>query len=111
MTESNLADYLGCEFHMNRDKTIGWLGQPSLRSLEKIFSEEAMKHRLGLIPGTPRLITMRVIDEEDKLPAEEHATYQSGVGNLLYLIKHSRPELCNAVRELLKTMIDLLVST
>ena len=23
-TEDNLADYLGCEFHMNKDKTIGW---------------------------------------------------------------------------------------
>ena len=23
-TENNLVDYLGCEFHMNRDKTNGW---------------------------------------------------------------------------------------
>ena len=75
-TENNLTDYLGCEFHMNRDKTKGWLGQPSIiRSLEKKFGEEAMKHRLGLTPGTPRFIAMRVTDEEDKLPAKEHATY------------------------------------
>ena len=47
---------------------------------------------------------MRVTDEEDKLPAKEHATYKSGVGTLLYLTKHSRPHLCNAVRELSKTM-------
>ena len=48
-TENNLTDYLGCEFHMNRDKTKGWLGQPSIiRSLEKTFGEEAMKHRLVL---------------------------------------------------------------
>ena len=34
--EKNVADYLGCEFHMNQDKTIGWLGEPSIiRSLEK----------------------------------------------------------------------------
>ena len=25
-TENNLADYLGCEFHMNKDKTKGWIG-------------------------------------------------------------------------------------
>ena len=24
-TEINLTDYLGCEFHMNKDKTKGWL--------------------------------------------------------------------------------------
>ena len=29
-------DYLGCEFHMNKERTTGWLGQPSIiKSLEK----------------------------------------------------------------------------
>ena len=63
-----------------------------------------MKHRLGQTPGTPTFIVMRVADEEDKLPAKEHATYRSVVGTLSYLTKHSRPDLCNAVRELSKTM-------
>ena len=71
---------------MNKDITKGWLGQPLIiRILEKKFSMEAMKHRLGLTPGTPRFIAMGVTDEEDKLPAKEHATYRSGVGTLLYL--------------------------
>ena len=35
---------------------------------------------------------------------EEHETYRSGVGTLLYLTRHSRPDICNAVRELSKTM-------
>ena len=70
-TENNLTDYLGCEFHMSRDKIKGWLVQPSIiRSLEKKFSEEAMKDRLGLTPETPRFIAMRGIDQEDKLPAK-----------------------------------------
>ena len=90
---------------MNKAKTKGWLGQPSIiRSLEKKFGEEAMKHRLGLTPGTPRFIAMRVADEKDKLPAKEHAAYRGGVGTLLYLTKHCRPDLCNAVRELSNTM-------
>ena len=63
-----------------------------------------MNHRLGLTPGTPRFIAMRVADEEDKLPAKEHATYRSGVGTLLCPTKHSRPDHCNAVRELSITM-------
>ena len=37
--EKNLADYLGCEFHLNQDKTKGWLGQTSIiRSLKKVWS-------------------------------------------------------------------------
>ena len=35
---------------------------------------------------------------------EEHETYRSGVGTLLYLTKHSRPDIYSPVRELLKTM-------
>ena len=31
---------------------------------------------------------------------EEHETYRRGVGTLLYLTKHSRPDICNPVREL-----------
>ena len=35
---------------------------------------------------------------------EEHVTNMSGVGTLHYLTKHSRPDICNPVRELSKTM-------
>ena len=43
--QHNLADYLGCEFFMNEEKTKGWLGQPSIiKSLEQKFGERAMKN-------------------------------------------------------------------
>ena len=38
--QHNLTDYLGCEFHMNKERTKGWLGQPSIiKSLEQKFGE------------------------------------------------------------------------
>ena len=40
----------------------------------------------------------------DKVSPEEHETYRSGVGTLLYLTKHNRPDICNPVRELSKIM-------
>ena len=42
--------------------------------------------------------------EENKLSKEKQTRYQSGAGTLLYLVKHSRPDLSNAVRELTKGM-------
>ena len=33
-----------------------------------------------------------------------HKRYQSGVGSLLYIVMHSRPDLSNCVRELSKSM-------
>ena len=63
-----------------------------------------MKERLSLTPGTPRFTVRRLENYEDKVNTEDHETYRSGVGTLLYLTKHSRPDICDPVRELLKTM-------
>ena len=57
-----------------------------------------------MTPGTPRFIARRLENEEDKLTAEDHGTYRSGVGTLLYLTKHSRPDISNPERELSNTM-------
>ena len=103
--QPNLADYLGFEFHMNKEKTREWLGQPSrIKSLEQQFGERAMRERLSLTPGAPRFIARRLENPEDKVSPEEHETYRSGLGTLLYLTKHSRPDICNPVRELSKPM-------
>ena len=96
---------MGCEFHMNKVETRGWLGQPSIiKSLEQRFGKRAMKKRLSLTPGTPRFTARRLENPEDKVAPREHETYRSGVGTLKYLTKHSRPDICNPVRELSKTM-------
>ena len=79
--QHNPTDYLGCEFHMNKEKTRGWLGQPSIiKSLEQKFGERAMKERQSLTPGTPRFTARRLENPEDKMSPEEHETYRSGVG-------------------------------
>ena len=63
-----------------------------------------MKERLSLTPGTPRFTARRLENLEHKVNSEDHETYRSGVGTLLYLTKHSRPDICNPVRELFQTM-------
>ena len=93
--QHNLADYLGCEFHMNKE---------IIKSLEQKFGERAMKERLSLTPGTPGFTARRIENSEDKVNPQDHEIYRSGVGTLLYLTKHSRPDICNPVRELSKTM-------
>ena len=103
--QHNLVDYLGCEFHMKKEKTRGWLGQPStIKNLEQKFGERAMKERLSMTPGTPRFTARKLENEEDKVNANDHEICRRGVGTLLYLMKHSRPDISNPVRELSKTM-------
>ena len=69
----NLVDYLSCELQMNKDKTKGWLGQPSIiKSLEQKFGKRAMKERLSITPGTPRFTARRFENEEDKVNTKDH---------------------------------------
>ena len=84
--QHNLADYLGCEFHMNKERTRGRLGQPSIiKTPEQKFGERAMKERFSLTPGTPRFTARRLENLEDKVNPEDHETYRSGVETLLYM--------------------------
>ena len=46
----------------------------------------------------------RPTDEETLLSNEKQGTYRSGVGLLLYLVKLSRPDICNPVHKLSKMM-------
>jgi hypothetical protein len=55
-------------------------------------------------PGTPNLNMMRNTDDKLALPKEKQSLYRSGVGMLLYLVKYSRPDIANAVRELSKVL-------
>ena len=47
---------------------------------------------------------MRPKETEPKLKEELQKKYRSGVGTLLYLVKHSRPDIANSVREHAKVM-------
>ena len=47
---------------------------------------------------------IRCSEEEESVTEEEQKEFRSGVGSLLYLLKHSRPDLSNSVRELSKVM-------
>ena len=59
--------------------------------------------KIGSDTWISRFTARRLENLEDKVSPEEHETYRSGVGTLLYLTKHSRLDICNPVRELSKT--------
>jgi hypothetical protein len=53
-------------------------------------------------PAGPKTTIMRPDPGDDLITVMNQTVYRSGVGMLLYLVKHSRPEISNAVRELSK---------
>jgi hypothetical protein len=53
-------------------------------------------------PAAPKTVIMRPKPDDPKISNEAQTKFRSGVGMLLYLVKHSRPDINNAVRELSK---------
>ena len=74
-----------------------------INSLEKQFGARAAKKKMTITPGTLGLIGEKV-DDISKVDEKTQPTYKSGAGTLLYLTKHSRPDITNPVRELSKSM-------
>ena len=101
---TSLEEYLGVQIVQSDNGKKAWLGQPTIIiSMEKQFGEKVAKKRATLTPGTPGFIGGKV-DDISKVDERTQSMYRSGVGTLLYLTKHSRPDITNPVRELSKNM-------
>ena len=91
------------------DGKKAWLGQPTIiKSLEKQFGERVAKKKMTVAPKTTRFIGGKV-DDISKVDEKTQSMYRSGVGTLLYLTKHSRPDITNPVRELSKSIMYSLI--
>ena len=103
--ENELTDYLSCEIKFSNDKKKAWSGKPHLiANLDKKFGDKVKNMRVYKTPVTPGVHQVRELDESLGLSKEKRTEFRSGVGMLLYLVKHSRPDIANAVRELSKVL-------
>jgi hypothetical protein len=71
---------------------------------EEAFGSYVTTGKINITPGAPKYVVMLPEKGDPLLTSEEQTKYRSGVGMLLYLVKHSRPDIANAVRELTKVL-------
>jgi len=89
-------EYLGCEIHAAKSNTCGWIGQPHLyKNLERKFGSIVKTQCTTETPRTPGFHVVRNIPNAAYITDEDQKLYKSGVGMLLCLVKHSRPDLSN----------------
>ena len=97
-------EYLGVTVH----KTDGGYilhQQEILEKLEKDFGDSINEVKSSDSPMKPGYTVQRPQKgDEGMLQPLDQKKYRSGVGILNYLVKHTRPDLCNAIRELSKVM-------
>ena len=96
-----LEEYIGCEV-TKTDAGYDLSQKDIIKKLEVNFGSDVKSMMKYNSPMTGRVV--RPDEEAPKLPDGKQSRYRSGVGMLLYLVKHSRPDLSNSVRELAKVM-------
>ena len=103
--DKELKDYLSCEIHFSPDRKSIVLHQGHIiTSLRNEFETEVQNLQEYRTPGTPGQGMSRGNGKVTVSPAEQ-SRFRMGIGKLLYLVKHTRPDIANAVRELSK-MLD-----
>jgi len=98
-----IEDFIGCR--IERDDDHIFISQPDLiNKMTKKFDDKISNMKDYTTPASAGTHIVRCETDEEKLSEDEQMEFRSGVGSLLYLLKHSRPELSNCVRELSKVM-------
>ena len=101
-----MKNFVGCQIHINKARDTIWINQPKLiTNLELHFGKLITTERNFKTPAATRSVVMRPVKDEDPtIDPDQQSKYRSGVGMLMYLVKHSRPDIANATRELTKVL-------
>jgi len=84
------TEYLGCEINVAENYSNGWIGQPDLyKNLKKKFGNMLKGQRTTETPSTPSFHVVPDIPEAVVISNHDQKLYRSGVGMLLFLVKHA----------------------
>ncbi|HSN66223.1 MAG TPA: reverse transcriptase domain-containing protein, partial [Fusibacter sp.] len=98
-----MEHFVGCHLIENSNRDTIWIHQPKLiKNLKAHFGNLITTTRTFPSPASPKTVITRPKEGDPTISPEDQKKFRSGVGMLLYLVKHSRPDISNAVRELSK---------
>ena len=96
-----MKTFIGCEILSNKAKDTMYIHQPKLiQHLKDEFGSLIESLKDFKTPATPRTRITRPEKDDILISPEMQTKFRSGVGMLLFLVKHSRFDIANSVREL-----------
>ena len=96
-----IQEYVGCKLDWDREKRTLKFTQPVL--LQSFTDEFDLPIPSYKTPGEPGKV-LEACDEGQQISDHEQSKYRSAVGKLLHMMRWSRPEIWNAVRETSRRM-------
>ena len=100
-----VTEYVGVSIREDKQENALFLSQPDvIARMERHFGPEVEKLKVFTTPMPSGMGIQRPTEKDVKLNDIDQSRFRSGVGSLNYVVKHSRPDLANAVRELAKVM-------
>ena len=99
-----MKEFVGCELIVQDNKIIIHQRKIIIKLLQDFNNEIKDLKFKGCPMGNLTKVIRPLNDTQDLLSTHKQVCYQSGLGSLLYIVKHSWTDLNNSVRELSKGM-------
>ena len=97
-----LMEYVGCKVDVDREKRTAKFTQPvMIQSFKDEFGAGKVRR---VTPAEPGTMLPKVTDESQALSAAKQAKYRSGVGKMMHMMRWSRLETYNSVRDCARHM-------
>jgi hypothetical protein len=100
--ERSIQDFLGCEIICENGCLS--IGQERIVDKLKNLNKNLNESVKWTTPSAPNFFVVRSRSKAEMIPTEKQKDFRSIIGTLLYLVKLSRPDIANPVRELSKVM-------
>ena len=97
-----MKEYVGCEIVRDGKSRLFMRQQVLLKKLDRIFGNMVKNLPIYKTPASAGFRVERCTDPNKKLESKKQTLYRSGIGILMFLVKYSRPDIANSVRELSK---------
>ena len=97
-----LENFIGCRLIENKEKDTIWIQPKLFKHLGQTFGKLIEGVKDYKTPAAPKTTIMRPQAGDPLITPDQQKLFRSGIGMLLYLVKHSRPDMANAIRELSK---------
>jgi hypothetical protein len=99
-----LDEYVGVTVKKKSNGSIVMSQPDTITKIKEKFGDELKDLKRARTPAGASEKVMRPTSDEEIVSSDKQGLYPSGVGMLLWLTKHSRPDIANAVRESSKVM-------